>query len=72
MDLLSPTSELPLEREELQLLSLLARGLPATAIARRLDTTDRTVRRRTRHICDRLGVSTPVEAVVWAVRRGLV
>lgn len=66
------TYELPLAREELHLLALLSRGLQAHTIARQLETTDRTVRRRTRHICDRLGVGTPVEAVVWAVRRGLV
>jgi DNA-binding NarL/FixJ family response regulator len=61
-----------LEHEDLALLALLARGLPADTIARQLDTSDRTVRRRTRQLCDRIGVKTPVEAVVWAVRRGLV
>lgn len=60
-----------LDREDLRLLTLLASGLPLDAVARRLDLSDRTVRRRTRVICDRLGVSTPVEAVVWAARRGL-
>ncbi|WP_328608497.1 LuxR C-terminal-related transcriptional regulator [Amycolatopsis sp. NBC_00345] len=61
-----------LEREEIALLALLAEGLPLDAIARRLDLSDRTVRRRVRSICDRLGLATPIQAVVWAARRGLV
>ncbi|MDT7798638.1 MAG: hypothetical protein QOI78_2071 [Actinomycetota bacterium] len=40
---------------ELNLLALLAEGLPVETIARRLDLSDRTVRRRLRSICDRLG-----------------
>ncbi|UOZ03058.1 LuxR C-terminal-related transcriptional regulator [Amycolatopsis sp. WQ 127309] len=62
----------PLEREELDLLRLLAEGLSVEAIARRLDLSDRTVRRRLRSICDTLGCTTPIQAVVWAARRGLV
>jgi DNA-binding NarL/FixJ family response regulator len=61
-----------LAREEIALLALLAEGLPLEAIARRLDLSDRTVRRRVRAICDRLGLATPIQAVVWAARRGLV
>ena len=57
---------------ELNLLALLAEGLPVETIARRLDLSDRTVRRRLRSICDRLGCTTPIQAVVWAARRGLV
>jgi DNA-binding NarL/FixJ family response regulator len=58
--------------DDLALLALLARGLPLDAVARRLETSERTVRRRTRAICDRLGVSTPIEAVVWAARHHLI
>ncbi|MEV0070897.1 MULTISPECIES: LuxR C-terminal-related transcriptional regulator [unclassified Amycolatopsis] len=61
-----------LEREELDLLALFAEGLPLDSIARRLELSDRTVRRRMRSICDRLGFATPIQAVVWAARRGLV
>lgn len=61
-----------LEREDLALLSLFAEGLPLDVIARRLELSDRTVRRRMRSICDRLGLATPIQAVVWAARRGLV
>jgi DNA-binding NarL/FixJ family response regulator len=54
------------------LLSLLANGLMVGAVARRLNLSERTVRRRLRSLCDRLGVETPVQAVVWAVRIGVV
>lgn len=60
-----------LEDEDLCLLRLLADGLPVEAVARRLDLSDRTVRRRTRAICDRLDVHAPVQAIVWAAERGL-
>jgi DNA-binding NarL/FixJ family response regulator len=61
-----------LGREDLDLLALLAEGLSVETIARRLDLSDRTVRRRLRSICDRLGLVAPIQAVVWAARRGLV
>lgn len=58
-------------REDVELLRLLAVGLSLESVARRLDLSERTVRRRMRSVCDRLGLGTPIEAVVWAVRRGL-
>jgi DNA-binding NarL/FixJ family response regulator len=60
-----------LSREDIALLRLLAQGVPLDAVARRLRTSERTVRRRERAICDRLSVGTPIEAVVWAARQGL-
>lgn len=60
-----------IDHDDVHLLRLLARGLPVEAVARRLDLSDRTVRRRTRAICDRLGVATVIEAVVWAAHSGL-
>jgi DNA-binding NarL/FixJ family response regulator len=56
--------------DETKLLGMLADGLLLEAIARRLNLSERTVRRRIRSLCDRIGVDTPVQAVVWAVRVG--
>jgi DNA-binding NarL/FixJ family response regulator len=57
---------------DLQLLCLLAQGLALDAIARHMECSERTVSRHIRRLSDRIGVSTPIQAVVWAVRRGLI
>lgn len=57
---------------DIHLLGLLAEGLPLEAVGRRLDLSDRTVRRRARSVCDRIGVRAPIQAVAWAARRGLI
>jgi DNA-binding NarL/FixJ family response regulator len=61
-----------LSKQDIELLRLLAGGLPLDAVARRLNTSERTVRRRVKAICDRLAVGSSIQAVVWAARRGLV
>lgn len=61
-----------LEGDDLQLLTLLAGGLPANAVARKMNLSPRTLRRRTRTLCDKIGVHTPIEAVAWAARRLLI
>ena len=71
-DLSSNHAELSLSAEEVELLQLLGHGLPLEAVARRLRTSERTVRRRTKAICDRMGVDFPIQAVVWAAQRGLI
>ena len=58
--------------KDIELLRLLADGMPMDVVARRLNTSERTVRRRVRAICTRLGFRTSIQAVVWAARRGLV
>jgi DNA-binding NarL/FixJ family response regulator len=63
--------EAPLNEEDITLLSLLADGLPMDSVARRMDMSERTVRRKSRAICDRLGVPAPISAVRWAAQRGL-
>lgn len=67
-----PTAEKALSDQDLQVLSYLASGLTADVAARRLDLSSRTLRRRVRGICDRLDVNTPIQAVVWAAKRGLI
>jgi DNA-binding NarL/FixJ family response regulator len=57
--------------QDLELLRMLADGALLGAVARRLRTSERTVRRRIRNICNLLGVDAPIQAVVWAARRGL-
>jgi DNA-binding NarL/FixJ family response regulator len=61
-----------LRSDEVHLLSLLATGLPVESVARRLHVCPRTVRRRYRGVCDKIGVSSVIEAVAWAARRGLI
>jgi DNA-binding NarL/FixJ family response regulator len=61
-----------LSGDDLELLRLIAGGLPLDAVAKRLNTSDRTVRRRVRAICERLGCHSSIQAVVWAAREGLV
>ena len=67
----APAAGPELPAGDLQLLSLLGEGLSVEQLARRTNASERTVRRRCRSICDRLGVQTPIQAVVWAARRGL-
>ncbi len=62
----------PLEQDDLALLALVAQGLTVEAVGRRMLLSERTVRRRLRTVCSALEVSTPIEAVVWAVRRDLI
>ena len=69
----TPVAERPsLTREDIEVLALLADGLPLSTIGRRLHLSERSIRRRLRMICDRLGCRSTIQAVVWAARRGLV
>ncbi|GHE38934.1 hypothetical protein GCM10017673_46650 [Streptosporangium violaceochromogenes] len=64
--------EIGLSDDDLVLLAELAKGVTVDRVGRRLDISGRTVRRRLRGICDRIGVATAIEAVAWAARRRLI
>lgn len=57
---------------EIEVLAALGAGLTQESTARELSISARTVRRRARNACDRLGVDTPTEAITWAARHGLI
>ncbi|MFI5430229.1 LuxR C-terminal-related transcriptional regulator [Aeromicrobium sp. UC242_57] len=57
-----------LSDDDLAILRPLSQGLTTDVIARELNISERTLRRRVRTICNQIGVDTPIEAVVWAVR----
>lgn len=61
-----------LSSEDIEVLALLAEGLPLHTIGRRLNLSERSIRRRIHVIRERLGCRTSIQAVVWAARRGLV
>jgi DNA-binding NarL/FixJ family response regulator len=67
-----PSGSHGLTSTDIELLRLLAQGVPMDTIARQLYTSCRTNRRRIRALCEKLGVGTPIEAVAWAARRGYV
>ena len=56
---------------ELRELGLIASGKTTDTVARELDISTRSVRRHVRDVCDRLGVDTPIEAVIWAAKHNL-
>ena len=66
----SPGPNPDLSYEDVHLLSLLATGITCETAAWELGVSSRTVRRRLRDICARIGVATPVEAIVWAAKHG--
>ncbi|MDY6876914.1 MAG: response regulator transcription factor [Chloroflexota bacterium] len=63
---------LPLTPREIEVLRLLAQGLDNRAIARRLVVTKRTVQNHVSNIYGKLGVASRTEAMLYAIRHGLV
>jgi DNA-binding NarL/FixJ family response regulator len=61
----------PLSDRELEVLRLLATGLPNREIASILFISEATVKTHVEHVIQKLGVSDRVQAVVWAARHGL-
>jgi len=69
----SPPDPSPeLSDEEVAVLRLIAEGLPIDSVAARLGMSPRTVRRRMHDVCERIGVTSTIPAVVWAAHHGLV
>jgi len=62
----------PLTAREIQVLELLAEGLPNKAIAERLHISDQTVKFHVASISGKLGAANRTDAVRRAVRRGLI
>ena len=62
----------PLTPREIQVLELLAEGLPNKAIAARLAISDQTVKFHVSSISGKLGAANRTDAVRRAVRRGLI
>jgi DNA-binding NarL/FixJ family response regulator len=62
----------PLTPREVQVLELLAEGLPNKAIAARLRISDQTVKFHVSSISGKLGAKNRTDAVRLAVRRGLI
>jgi DNA-binding NarL/FixJ family response regulator len=61
-----------LTAREIDVLELLAEGLPNKAIAARLGISDQTVKFHVASICGKLGAANRTDAVRRAVRRGLI
>ncbi len=62
----------PLTPRELDVLHVLAEGLPNKAIARRLGISDQTVKFHVAAICGKLGALNRTDAVRLAIQRGLI
>jgi two-component system nitrate/nitrite response regulator NarL len=62
----------PLTPRELEVLRLVAEGLPNKTIAARLDISEHTVKFHVNTILGKLGVASRTEAVVRATRLGLI
>src|SRR5207237_7398875 len=61
-------SELPLSARELEVLRLVARGLPNKLIARELAISEKTVKAHLTTVFAQLGVSDRTQAALWAQR----
>jgi DNA-binding NarL/FixJ family response regulator len=64
--------EEPLTAREIDVLELLAEGLPNKAIAARLHISDQTVKFHVSSICSKLPAANRTEAVRHAIRRGII
>lgn len=68
----APPGPPPLDAQELEILTMVAKGLSNAEVAGVLGMQRRTVRTQLGHIYDKLGARSHVEAVMVAVKRGLI
>lgn len=68
----APTDEPGISSTDREILRMLSRGVTDEAVARRLDVSDRTVRRMVADLCERVGASGRFELGVIAGRHGWV
>jgi DNA-binding NarL/FixJ family response regulator len=61
-----------LTSREMEVLVLMAEGLNTTAMARRLGIAPHTIEWHVRHVIEKLEVHTMLQAVIAAVRRGVI
>lgn len=66
-----PPTEEPLTERELEVLKLVAQGLPNQEIADRLVVSERTVRTHVSNILDKLHLANRTQAALYALREGL-
>lgn len=66
-----PAAEEPLTAREMEVLQLMAQGLPSKTIAARLGISEHTVKFHVGSILGKLGAASRTEAVTVAIRRGL-
>jgi NarL family two-component system response regulator LiaR len=67
---LSPTEE-PLTEREVEILKLIAQGLPNQEIAEKLVISERTVRTHVTNILSKLHLANRTQAALYALREGL-
>ncbi len=67
-----PAADEPLTARELEVLQLMAQGLPSKTIAARLHISEHTVKFHVGAILGKLGAASRTEAVTLAIRRGLI
>jgi DNA-binding NarL/FixJ family response regulator len=64
-------SRIPLSARELEVLKLVARGLPNKLIARELEISEKTVKAHLTSVFAQIGVTDRTQAALWAQREGI-
>jgi DNA-binding NarL/FixJ family response regulator len=67
-----PSVQRALDADDLRILALVADGHQIDVVAAQLNLSSRTVRRRTKAMCDRFNARAPIQVAIWAAKRGLI